>query len=97
MELVVPEFEFADCVQAAIDGLTPDLRGAISNVEIVIEDEPPAGLPLLGLYEGVPLTRRTSGTQGFPGQDLDLPRPPRAPLRGRSRRSLQADQARGAS
>jgi predicted Zn-dependent protease with MMP-like domain len=61
MELVVSELEFADCVQAAIDGLPPDLRGAISNVEIVIEDEPPAGLPLLGLYEGVPLTRRTSG------------------------------------
>jgi predicted Zn-dependent protease with MMP-like domain len=61
MELVVPELKFADFVQAAIDGLPPDLRGAISNVEIVIEDEPPAGLPLLGLYEGVPLTRRTSG------------------------------------
>ena len=32
----------------------------MSNVEIVIEDEPPRGEPLLGLYEGVPLTRRTS-------------------------------------
>jgi predicted Zn-dependent protease with MMP-like domain len=60
MEQVVPEFEFAECVQAAIDGLPPDLRKAISNVEIVIEDEPPAGLQLLGLYEVVPLTRRTS-------------------------------------
>jgi predicted Zn-dependent protease with MMP-like domain len=32
----------------------------MSNVEIVIEEEPPAGRPLLGLYQGVPLTRRGS-------------------------------------
>ena len=32
----------------------------MSNVGIVVEDEPPAGLPLLGLYQGVPLTVRTS-------------------------------------
>jgi predicted Zn-dependent protease with MMP-like domain len=30
----------------------------MSNVELVVEDEPPPGYPLLGLYEGVPLTRR---------------------------------------
>ena len=30
----------------------------MSNVEVVVEDEPPAGQPLLGLYQGVPLTRR---------------------------------------
>jgi predicted Zn-dependent protease with MMP-like domain len=32
----------------------------MSNVEIVVDDEPPAGQPLLGLYQGVPLTRRGS-------------------------------------
>jgi hypothetical protein len=31
------------------------LRAAMSNVEIVVEDEPPDGRPLLGLYRGVPL------------------------------------------
>ena len=41
-----------------------DLRGAMSNVTILVEDEPPPGQPLLGLYEGVPLTRRTSGYVG---------------------------------
>ena len=30
----------------------------MSNVEIVVEDEPPPGSSLLGLYQGVPLTRR---------------------------------------
>ena len=47
-------------VDAALESLPEDLRAAMSNVEIVIEDEPPAGQPLLGLYEGVPLTSRSS-------------------------------------
>ena len=47
-------------MQNALDSLPPDLRERISNVEIVVEDEPPAGRPLLGLYQGVPLTRRGS-------------------------------------
>jgi predicted Zn-dependent protease with MMP-like domain len=29
-----------------------------------VEDEPPPGQPLLGLYQGVPLTRRTSSYSG---------------------------------
>ena len=36
----------------------------MSNVEIVVEDEPPPGRRLLGLYQGVPLTRRGSGYSG---------------------------------
>ena len=48
--------EFEDSVQAAIETLPDDLREAMSNVAIVVEDEPPAGQPLLGLYEGIPLT-----------------------------------------
>jgi predicted Zn-dependent protease with MMP-like domain len=32
----------------------------MSNVAVVVEDEPPRGEPLLGLYHGVPLTQRTS-------------------------------------
>jgi predicted Zn-dependent protease with MMP-like domain len=51
---------FEECVQRALDSLPPELRDSMSNVAIVIEDEPPAGQPLLGLYQGVPLTRRGS-------------------------------------
>ena len=51
---------FAEYMQEALDSLPPELRGRISNVELVVEDEPPEGRRLLGLYEGVPLTRRTS-------------------------------------
>jgi len=36
----------------------------MDNVAIVIENEPPPGQPLLGLYHGIPLTRRTSGYAG---------------------------------
>jgi predicted Zn-dependent protease with MMP-like domain len=43
-----PEFERV--VQAALDSLPPELRDRISNVEVAVEDEPPAGRLLLGLY-----------------------------------------------
>ena len=36
----------------------------MTNVEIVVEDEPPDGQPLLGLYRGVPLPRRSSTDSG---------------------------------
>jgi predicted Zn-dependent protease with MMP-like domain len=45
-------------IQATLDALPPELRDQISNLEIVVEAEPPPGQRLLGLYQGVPLTRR---------------------------------------
>ena len=70
------EAEFEDSVRAAIDTLPDDLRDAMSNVAIVVEDEPPAGQPLLGLYEGVPLTRRTSYYGGVPPDKITIYRGP---------------------
>jgi predicted Zn-dependent protease with MMP-like domain len=52
--------EFEQLVESAVDSLPPDLRKSLSNLEIVVEAEPPPGRPLLGLYHGVPLTRRGS-------------------------------------
>ena len=52
--------EFEQLVESAVESLPADLRKSLSNVEIVVEDEPPPGRPLLGLYQGVPLTRRGS-------------------------------------
>ena len=51
---------FEEYAQDALDSLPSDLRAQMSNVEIVVEDEPPPGQRLLGLYQGVPLTRRGS-------------------------------------
>jgi predicted Zn-dependent protease with MMP-like domain len=49
-----------DYAQEALDSLPDGLRTRMSNVAIVVEDEPPPGQPLLGLYEGIPLTKRSS-------------------------------------
>ena len=43
------EFDFVQAAQEALDALPPELRGAMSNVTIVVDDEPPPGQPLLGL------------------------------------------------
>jgi predicted Zn-dependent protease with MMP-like domain len=56
--------DFEAVIQETLDSLPRDLRDRISNVEILVEDEPPPGQPLLGLYQGVPLTRRTSNYSG---------------------------------
>jgi predicted Zn-dependent protease with MMP-like domain len=58
------EEDFEQLVEEAIASLPDDLLEAISNVAVVVADEPPPGMPLLGLYQGIPLTRRTSGYAG---------------------------------
>src|SRR5260221_522037 len=65
----VSEEEFVGFASEALDSLPADLAGALSNVEIVVEDEPPRDQPLLGLYPGVPPTRRRpSRTTATPGR-----------------------------
>ena len=56
--------DFEQTVQDALDSLPDDLQKLMSNVALVVADEPPPGQPLLGLYQGIPLTRRTSGYAG---------------------------------
>ena len=56
---------FAEAIDDALNSLPAELREAMSNVEIVVEDEPPDGQLLLGLYQGVPLPRRTSSYSGM--------------------------------
>jgi predicted Zn-dependent protease with MMP-like domain len=57
--------EFEEHVERAVASLPPDLRAAMSNVEIVVEDEHPDDPDLFGLYLGIPLVERTStGYQG---------------------------------
>ena len=67
--------EFEDEVEAALETLPEDLREAMSNVAIVVEDEPPAGQPLLGLYEGVSLTERAADHTGLPDRITVFRRP----------------------
>ena len=46
---------FEDHVERALESLPPELRRAMSNIEIVVEDENPEEPDLLGLYLGIPL------------------------------------------
>ena len=49
---------FEEHVERALASLPADLRAAMSNVEIVVEDENPEDPDLFGLYFGIPLTER---------------------------------------
>ena len=49
---------FEQLVDEALDDLPDDISSLMSNVAVTIEDEPPPGQPLLGLYQGVPWGRR---------------------------------------
>jgi predicted Zn-dependent protease with MMP-like domain len=75
-----PDFE--QVIQDALDSLPPELRSRLSNVEVVLEDEPPQGQPLLGLYQGVPLTRRTSSYSGALPDKITIYRGPLERLYG---------------
>ncbi len=52
--------EFEQIVRQTIQSLPKEFLSQLDNVEIVIEDDPPPNLPLLGLYRGVPKTKRAS-------------------------------------
>jgi predicted Zn-dependent protease with MMP-like domain len=49
---------FEDRVRSALESLPAELREAMSNVEIVVEDENPEDPDIFGLYSGIPLTDR---------------------------------------
>lgn len=59
----VDEERFEAMVGEALDGLPPELGRMMRNVAVTVEhDTGPIGV--LGLYRGVPLTRRTSHYAG---------------------------------
>jgi predicted Zn-dependent protease with MMP-like domain len=66
------QLDFEQSVEDALESLPPDLREFMSNVAVVIEDEPPPGMPLLGLYQGFPLTVRNSAYAGVPPDKITI-------------------------
>lgn len=68
--------EFEKLVAEALDGIPPEFLARLKNVAVVVEDEPNAeqlkklkmrnDLTLLGLYEGVPLTKRGQYSMALP-------------------------------
>ena len=57
MVIRVSAERFDELVEEALLDLPEDLARSLENVAIIVEDRS-EDLPLLGLYEGVPLTRR---------------------------------------
>jgi predicted Zn-dependent protease with MMP-like domain len=68
---VVELERFEELVRLAMDGLPEEIARRIDNVDIEVQEWPSAqqlasarvgpGSTLLGLYQGIPLTRRNSG------------------------------------
>jgi predicted Zn-dependent protease with MMP-like domain len=85
----VSEQEFESEIENALASLPDDLRAAVSNVEIVVEQEPPPGQPLLGLYQGVPLTRRGSWYGGVLPDKITIYRGPLERLYGSDSQRLR--------
>ncbi|MBW3082724.1 metallopeptidase family protein [Bifidobacterium phasiani] len=69
----ISDEEFDAAVAEALDGVPERFKAVLDNIAITVADEPtpreratmddPHG-ELLGLYQGVPLTRRTTGYSG---------------------------------
>jgi predicted Zn-dependent protease with MMP-like domain len=61
--------QFEELVAKAIDNLPEEFQSGLENVDVVVQDYPNRrqlaragrGMTLLGLYEGVPQTKRTHG------------------------------------
>ncbi len=83
MSFDVSQDDFEALVAAALDEIPPELGREIDNVAVVVEDWPPRGSRLLGLYEGVPLTKR--GPLGYSGVMPDRITIFRGPLCARAR------------
>jgi len=60
----VGEQEFEQLVGEALDSIPPELGRLMSNVAVLVADDPPPGQDLLGLYEGIPLTERDGWYSG---------------------------------
>jgi len=61
---VSPE-DFEVLVERALQDIPTELRSAMDNVVVLIDDESPPGR-LFGLYQGVPLTKRGHYSAAMP-------------------------------
>jgi predicted Zn-dependent protease with MMP-like domain len=84
-----PADVFPAAIQAALDSLPPELRDAMSNVEILVEDQSVRGPGVLGLYEGIPLTKRGSGYNAALPDKITIFRGPLERLYGHDRALLE--------
>ena len=72
----VPRDQFEDLVGEALDLIPEELGRLMSNVVVLVEDFPPRGRNLLGLYYGVPLTERGHNYAGMLPDTITIYRVP---------------------
>ena len=63
-------------VERALASLPAELRRAMSNIEIVVEEENVEDPDIFGLYTGIPLTERGSGYAGALPDKIEIYRIP---------------------
>jgi predicted Zn-dependent protease with MMP-like domain len=68
--------DFEEHVRRAVESIPPELREAMANVEIVVEDENPEDPDLFGLYLGIPLIDRGSHYAGVLPDKIAIYRSP---------------------
>jgi predicted Zn-dependent protease with MMP-like domain len=61
----VPREQFEVLVGEGLDLIPDELARLMDNVVVLVEDFPPSGRRLLGLYYGVPLTERGQNYAGM--------------------------------
>ena len=78
--------QFDELVRQALDSLPDEIAARVSNIDVEVQAWPtpdqlrsarvPSGATLLGLYQGIPLTRRNSGYQLVPPDRITIFRGP---------------------
>lgn len=64
MAIAVSNEIFDQCVNDALDTIPDALLALIENCVILVEEFPPPGQHLFGVYEGIPLTERGANYAG---------------------------------
>jgi len=72
----VPLAQFEDLVCEALDTIPAGLAALMDNVAVFVEEQKPGRPRLLGLYHGVPLTKRGTGYSGFLPDHITIYRKP---------------------
>jgi predicted Zn-dependent protease with MMP-like domain len=85
------EADFDRLVSDALDELPDDIRGLMTNVAVTVEDEPPPGQPLLGLYEGIPWGKRGPYYSGALPDKITIYRLPLERIAGGDPERLRAE------
>ena len=93
--MTITRSRFEELVADAIDGLPAWVLDAMDNVEVLVEDVPPPGQPgLLGLYHGIPLSRRGAGYTNVLPDTITLYRATIMRVAGTDERRVQRQVAR---